>query len=105
MIVMHIAYGLDLIALAMGTGLLVWSMKNPGKGSAIGKLFGALVMIFSIISILCMFSCAMKGGECHGPGHGEGMMMAPPPPPGEAGPGHEHEHEQHMGKRMEHKKS
>jgi hypothetical protein len=101
MIVMHMAYGLDLIALAMGTGLLVWSIKNPGKGSMLGKIFGTLVMAFSLISMLCMFSCSMRGGECR-PGHGEGMMMGPPPPPGEMGPGRDHD--RMPKKMMEHNK-
>ncbi len=96
MIVMHMVYGLDLIALSAGTALLLWSTKNPGKGSWLGKLIGALVMIFSIISMVCMYSCVMRGGECHGPGHGEGMMMGAPPS-GEMG----HEH----GKKGEHKKA
>jgi len=90
MVAMHIAYGLDLIALSAGTALLVWSMKNPGKGSWLGKLVGLIVLVLSVISIFCMLSCTLKGSECHGPGRGEGMMMAPPP--AEAGPGHEHEH-------------
>ncbi len=79
MMVMHIAYGLDMIALALGAALLVWSMKNPGKGSWLGKLIGALIVIFSIISIVCMISCAMKGGQCRGPmmHGGEGMMGSP----------------------------
>jgi hypothetical protein len=100
MMAMHMAYGLDMIALTSGTGLLVWSMKNPGRGSWLGKLIGALVMIFSIVCIVCMFSCAMKGGECHSPA-GEGMMMGAPgmPMPGEEM--HEHEHM----KKGEHKKS
>lgn len=82
MVIMHIAYGLDLIALTMGTSLLVWSMKNPGKGSWLGKLLGALVMIFSIVSMVCMASCTMRGGECRGPGRGEGMMTGAPTQPG-----------------------
>lgn len=101
MVVMHMAYGLDLIALSAGTALLVWSIKNPGKGSWLGKLMGALVMVFSIISILCLYSCMMRGGECHGPsGHGEGMIMGMPMPPAPGDVGHEH-----VNKKAEHKKS
>ena len=101
MIVMHLAYGLDMIALTSGTALMVWSMKNPGRGSWLGKLIGGLVAIFSIISIVCMFSCAMKGGECHyGPGHGEGMMMGAT---GAMTPAAEENHEH--AKKAEHKKS
>lgn len=86
MMVMHMAYGLDMIALALGTALLIWSMKNPGKGSWFGKLIGALIVIFSIISIVCMISCAMNGGQCHGPMmRGDGMMMGSPMQGGEEG--------------------
>lgn len=99
MILMHIVYGLDLIALTMGTGLLVWAIKNPGKGSWLGKLFGVIVMVLSIISIACIYSCALRGGECHRPlMGGEGMMMGQPMPA--TGPvGHEH-----GMKKIEHKK-
>ncbi len=75
MILMHVAYGLDLIALTMGTALLIWSIKNPGKGSWLGKLFGVLVMALSIVSMVCMASCALQGAECHkSPFGGPGMM-------------------------------
>lgn len=100
---MHMAYGVDMIALTAGTALLVWSMKNPGKGSWLGKLVGALVAIFSVISIICMFSCAMKGGDCHGFGYGEGMMMGSPSETATpVGEGHDR---MNMNKKAEHKKS
>ena len=99
MIIMHMAYGLYLIAATAGTALLVWSMKNPGKGSWLGKLIGALVLILSIVCIICIASCAAKGGECHrwGQGEGMGMMMQQPAGPGE-------EAHDHMAKKAEHKK-
>ncbi|HSW71485.1 MAG TPA: hypothetical protein VLH77_05850 [Gammaproteobacteria bacterium] len=97
MAMMHIAFGLDLIALALGTGLLVWAMKNPGKGSWLGKLFGAIVVILSVISIVCLISCAVKGGDCHRPG--EGMMMGSLMSEMPDQEGHDH-----MAKKMEHKK-
>jgi hypothetical protein len=71
-------------------------MKTPGKGSWLGKLFGAIVMVLSIISIICIYSCALGGGECHrSPMGEEGMMVAPA-----AVDGVLHEH---GAKRMEHK--
>lgn len=76
MFFMHIAYGLDLMALTMGTALLIWSMKNPGKGSWLGKFFGAIVMVLSMLSMVCIYSCNMKAGDCHKPG--EEMSMTAP---------------------------
>jgi len=99
MMIMHMTYGIDMIAATAGTALLVWSMKNPGKGSWLGKLVGALVLIFSVICIVCMASCAARGGECHSMGQGEGMMgQTQSAMPGE-------EMHDHMAKKMEHKKS
>lgn len=66
MIMMHVVYSLDLIAFAMGSALLVWSIKNTGVGSCLGKLTGAIVMALAVICALCTYSCAMKA-ECHRP--------------------------------------
>ena len=97
MMVMHIVFGLDLIALSLGTALMVWSMKNPGKGSWLGKLFGGIVAVLSIISLVCLLSCMMRGGECHtGEGMMKGMMQYSTPADQE---GHEH-----MGKKPERKR-
>lgn len=64
MVMMHIVYSLDLIAFAMGSALLVWSIKNAGAGSTLGKLAGSAVIALSIICMLCAYSCSMKS-ECH----------------------------------------
>ena len=77
MVAMHIAYALDLIAVILGASLLVFSIKHPGKGSWFGRVSGGAVMILAVISILCMFSCAFKGGECHEEGLGHGEHMKP----------------------------
>ena len=66
MVMMRILYSLDLIAFAMGSALLVWSMKNVGAGSTLGKFTGTAVMALAIICALCTYSCAMKT-ECHRP--------------------------------------
>lgn len=101
MMMMQISYSLDLMALTMGTALLVWSMKSPGKGSWLAKLIGIIVMALAIISILCMYACALRG-ECHKPmpmmGDEAGMMA---PAAGGSGPGEQpmHDHK----KMMEHK--
>lgn len=98
MMLMHIVYGLDLIALSLGTGLLVFSIKNPGSGSWLGKLFGVIVMILSIVSIVCTYACTLRG-ECHKPMGEETTMTGQP-----AGEMMGHEHGMHGAmKKMEHK--
>ncbi len=73
MILMHVAYGLDLIALAIGGALLAWSLRNSGNGSMVGKIIGAAVVVLSIVSMVCVYSCASKG-ECHRSPMGTTMM-------------------------------
>lgn len=74
MIGMHLVYGLNLIALALGSFLWVYSTKNGGKGSVFGKLFGLIVVGLSLISMICIFSCSMRG-DCHKMGIGGTSTM------------------------------
>lgn len=67
MILTHLAYGIDLMALTVATALLIWSLRTPGTGSWLGKLVGAGVMIFAIVSIICIYSCTLNGTACHQP--------------------------------------
>ena len=54
MFILHIsalfAYGM----LLASTVLLIWSLRNEGAGSALGKIIGSLVFILSLLSMICI---------------------------------------------------
>ena len=52
MFMFHIAFALELIALAMGVLLIVWAMQHPGLGSGTAKIFGYIITILSIL-VMC----------------------------------------------------
>ncbi len=60
MVLLHIAVSLELIALVSGSILLIWSMKNPGKGSILGRIIGVLVMALSVIGVFCSLFNSMN---------------------------------------------
>ena len=53
MVMFHISYALELLALGLGIGLLIWAMREKGNGVTLGKIFGYIISIFSILLILC----------------------------------------------------
>jgi len=44
-----LAYGVVLAS----TSLFIWSLRNKGEGSTLGKAVGAVLFILSVLSILC----------------------------------------------------
>lgn len=48
----HIVLVLALMALAVGTGFVIWGMRNQGKGVALAKIVGIIIIILSIIIFL-----------------------------------------------------
>jgi hypothetical protein len=44
---------LGLIALSLGVILLVWALRNEGRGVGLAKFFGWIVIISAIFSISC----------------------------------------------------
>jgi hypothetical protein len=59
MFLFHAAISLGLIALASGTALLVWAMRNQGAGTSVAKVFGYIVVILASLSILCSIYSAV----------------------------------------------
>lgn len=53
MFLFHTSLTLAYIALALGTGLILWSLRNKGEGKTFAKVMGCVVFIFSLLSILC----------------------------------------------------
>jgi hypothetical protein len=76
MLVFHIAVALNLIALAVSVGLIVWSMRAKGVGVMFAKIFGYIIGILAIISLLCSFYYGMKIWRVTH--HAEQMMRSMP---------------------------
>lgn len=47
------AVALGLLALVGGISLLIWSLRNDGKGIKIARTFGYIVIFISIFVVLC----------------------------------------------------
>lgn len=54
------AFAIELIALSLGAGLLIWALRNQGKGIVLGKVIGSLVLILSIFMLLCTTYSGLK---------------------------------------------
>lgn len=55
----EIAIAVELIAIASGVSLLIWSMRNEGAGVKLAKFFGYLISILAILAILFTVSAAI----------------------------------------------
>lgn len=53
MFIFHIAISTGLIALAIGTSLYIWSQRQEGPGTGLARIFGFLIILLSITSMLC----------------------------------------------------
>tara|TARA_R110002095_G_scaffold187639_1_gene164852 strand:- start:481 stop:702 length:222 start_codon:yes stop_codon:yes gene_type:complete len=48
-----VAFSIELLALAAGVALFVWSLRNKGAGQFFAKFFGMVVIISAILGIIC----------------------------------------------------
>lgn len=53
MFTFHIAVTLELIAFAIGFGLIIWSLRNEGKAIQLAKNIGTIVAIVAVLGMLC----------------------------------------------------
>lgn len=60
MFLFHSAMGLSLIAIALGVMLVVWSLRNEGKGVQLAKVFGILIVIVAIFGQICSTYYSLK---------------------------------------------
>lgn len=54
MFIMHISALLAYSVLLASTVLLIWSLRNEGAGSGLGKIIGSLVFVLSLLSMICI---------------------------------------------------
>lgn len=60
MFLLHAAFFLGLIAVTGGVSLYIWSVRTEGDGVGLAKVFGVLVIIFSLLDILCLAYYGVK---------------------------------------------
>lgn len=60
MFLLHAAFFLGLIAITGGVSLYIWSVRTEGDGVGLAKVFGILVIIFSLLDILCLVYYGVK---------------------------------------------
>ncbi|HZW61678.1 MAG TPA: hypothetical protein VFF04_05635 [Candidatus Babeliales bacterium] len=47
------AFSLELLAIAAGVALILWSLRNQGAGVGLASFFGYVVLILAIFALLC----------------------------------------------------
>ncbi|HAU2406566.1 TPA: hypothetical protein ACF6GT_002197 [Legionella pneumophila] len=55
----EIAFALELIALGIGIGLLIWSMRNEGLGVKMAKIIGYIISILAFLALIFTISAAI----------------------------------------------
>lgn len=53
MFLLDFAFATVLIALGIGIAFLIWAYRNDGVGITLGKVFGYIITIAAVISLLC----------------------------------------------------
>src|SRR5438093_8362404 len=54
MFTMHISLLLGYSVLLASAVLLIWSLRNTGKGSSFGKIIGSIIFVLTLLSVLCI---------------------------------------------------
>ena len=49
----HLTFALELIALAFGVSLFIWSLRHDGAGIVLGKIAGIIIISLAVLDILC----------------------------------------------------
>jgi hypothetical protein len=60
MFIMHISALFAYSVLLASTALLIWSIRNEGAGSSLGKTIGSLVFVLSLLSMFCIGYYSIK---------------------------------------------
>lgn len=62
MFLFHSAMMIALIALVLGIGLVIWSLRNDGVGAGLAKGFGLFIIIIAILGSICASVYTVKYG-------------------------------------------
>jgi hypothetical protein len=60
MFMYHCAEALSLIAIAFGVILVVWALRNEGKGVCLARAAGWVIIVLAVLGLLCSSYCVMK---------------------------------------------
>ncbi len=50
---MNLTFAMELIALGVGVGFIIWSRRHDGNGTTIANIFGYIITIAAILTLLC----------------------------------------------------
>ena len=53
MFLLDLAFAMELIALGLGVGFLIWAYRTEGVGVAVAKVFGYIITIAAVSVLLC----------------------------------------------------
>lgn len=71
MMMFHLAYALYLLSFAAGLALLIWGLRAEGSGRVIGKVFGTIIIILSLMGAFLLGYHGIK----YWPGQMHDMML------------------------------
>ena len=54
------SFSLQLIALAAGVALFIWTLNSDDRGAILGRFFGFIIMLLAFLSIVCSMYSAIK---------------------------------------------
>lgn len=61
----HLAVSVSLLALGIGSGFLLWGMRNTGKGIWFANFIGSVITILATLSVVCsIYSSVAYGRKC-----------------------------------------
>lgn len=70
MFLFNLTFCIGLLAMGFGIGILIWAYRNDGVGIVIAKVFGYIITLGAIFSLLCTmymgFTHCSKRGYFHG---------------------------------------
>lgn len=56
----HSTMGILILALIASVGLFIWSVRQQGRGVALGKITGVILIIVVLLNIICTGAFAFK---------------------------------------------
>ena len=60
MFMLDMAFATQLLALGLGTALLIWAYRNKGVGVAFAKAIGYIITVLALLTMLCSLYYGFK---------------------------------------------
>lgn len=58
--IFYLAFAVELVALGVGLGFLIWAYRKEGKGVGLAKVAGFIITIGIAFILLCTFCTGLK---------------------------------------------